>query len=747
MTAIENTPARGKWAALWQAMQPSPRTRRAAGYGGAVVALFLAAVMGRQVRSGLGSPIDMLGMMVAAVIILLLVIGILWLLGRLLVLATRFLGWVGTASALAVMAMFGASGVPELAVAALVVVLLTCLLAGSIAAVTRRQPRRLGLALIAAGSAVLLAGSAWWLKQPGTSASLAKPAAGAAATLGAPDPSLPGPYRVRTLTYGSGSDRRRSEFASGAALRTPSVDARPFLKDYRGIVEKIRRRYWGFGAEAFPLNGRVWYPEGAGPFPLVLIVHGNHIMGEYSDPGYAWLGELLASRGMIAVSVDENFLNVSLLGGGVPDENSARAWLLLEHLRQWRTWNGNAGNPFQGRVDLGRVALIGHSRGGEAVAIAGAFNRLTRNPDDARVAFDYGFGIRAIVAIAPTDGKSNPGDRPVRLENVDYLTLQGSQDTDISQFLGDRQYHRVGFTGDGDWFKASVYIDRANHGQFNTVWGRADQPAPVSWFLNLQPLLAGEEQRRAAAVCISGFLEAALRDQRAYRALFRDRLAPAAAWLPATSYLTRYEDSSFHLLADYDEDVDVTRTSAPGGLARGSGLAVWRVQDVNLRRKTPRSNYAVYLGWKPGTAASYALTLPDGFAKAAQLDPAALLVLDVADVDEDPDPVVERQRRASAPRRTQPLDLTVELRDSNGKVSRLPLSVAPPVAPRFTKWAPMEAMFGAKPEPVFETVNLPLAAFAAAAPGFSPADLQSVTFSFDRSARGVVAIDRIGFDH
>ena len=38
------------------------------------------------------------------------------------------------------------------------------------------------------------------------------------------------------------------------------------------------------------VNARVWYPDGPGPFPLALIVHGNHKMAEFSDPGYAISG-------------------------------------------------------------------------------------------------------------------------------------------------------------------------------------------------------------------------------------------------------------------------------------------------------------------------------------------------------------------------------------------------------------------------------------------------------------------------
>ena len=70
-----------------------------------------------------------------------------------------------------------------------------------------------------------------------------------------------------------------------------------------------------------PVNARVWYPDGPGPFPLVLIVHGNHDMRKFSDPGYAYLGEHLASRGFILASIDENFLN-----GDLRNENGKALW-------------------------------------------------------------------------------------------------------------------------------------------------------------------------------------------------------------------------------------------------------------------------------------------------------------------------------------------------------------------------------------------------------------------------------------
>ncbi len=138
------------------------------------------------------------------------------------------------------------------------------------------------------------------------------PASATPAKLATGNPGVNGPHRVHLLFYGSGTDTRRAEYGSSVAIKTRSVDSSLFFKDFDGWKRWLRKKYWGFDIDKLPLNARVWYPDGAGPFPLVLIVHGNHNMVEYSDPGYAYLGELLASRGFIMASVDENFLNSGL---------------------------------------------------------------------------------------------------------------------------------------------------------------------------------------------------------------------------------------------------------------------------------------------------------------------------------------------------------------------------------------------------------------------------------------------------
>ena len=153
-------------------------------------------------------------------------------------------------------------------------------------------------------------------------------------------------------------------------------------------------------------------------------------MEDFSDPGYAYLGELFASRGIIFASVDENYINFAISAWveffedrpGLKEENDARGWLLLQHLAQWRDWNSDPDNQFHNKVDIDRVALIGHSRGGEAVGVAASFNSLQRYPDDATLAFDFDFNLRGVIAIAPVDGQYQPRDRGTPIRDVTLLS-------------------------------------------------------------------------------------------------------------------------------------------------------------------------------------------------------------------------------------------------------------------------------------------------------------------------------------
>jgi len=604
----------------------------------------------------------------------------------------------------------------------------------------------LGLVGLVAGATWLL-GAGQSIEPPPNAAAMA---AAHVTPLGMPDPSQPGRYAVRTLFYGTGQDRQRPEYGPGVDIVTGLVDGSPFT----GGWSSARIRYWGFGPDKLPLNGRVWYPDDAGPFPLVLVVHGDHLMNEFSDAGYDYLGELLASRGFILVSIDANFLNTGIPPDGRPeDENDARGWLLLEHLRFWHAWNATPGNLFFQKVDMNNIAVMGHSRGGEAAPVAAAFNRLPYYPDDATVAFNYNYNIRSVVAIAPAFETYKPRGRNLPLENVNYFVLQGSNDHAILSFMGLNQYARVTFTDNNYWFKAALYIDGANHGQFNTVW-RTDEMTPVTWLYSQQAVMPFEEQKHIAEVYITAFLEATLRGHSGYIPLFRDyRVAPG--WLPQTIYLNEFQDSTYELVSTYEEDMNAATTTMPGGLQSGQHLTIWREQAVELIASIvagPIDTSAVYLGWNADTSdriASYAIRLPD---EGLVLNADSTLVFLLADANQSPTPAMDAaspaaSQGASASRR--PIDLTIEVMDRSGRAVRLPLSsfsyLQPQIVQAIMK-APFMNVAGASPsEPIFQSFEFPLVDFVEADPAFDPASLTTVRFIFDRTPQGVVVLDDVGF--
>ena len=142
--------------------------------------------------------------------------------------------------------------------------------------------------------------------------------------------------------------------------------------------------------------------------------------------------------------------------------------MLLKHLELWHHWSEQEGNPFCHKVDLSNIALIGHSRGGEAIVHAAEFNQLTHHPENANVLFHFGFEIKTLIALAPTNSLYHLRGPPVLLKDINYLVLQGSHDGDLGCFSGAATYRPLAFTGQDYRMKAALYIHRANHSQFNT---------------------------------------------------------------------------------------------------------------------------------------------------------------------------------------------------------------------------------------------------------------------------------------
>jgi hypothetical protein len=254
----------------------------------------------------------------------------------------------------------------------------------------------------------------------------------------------------------------------------------------RGPLEVTKRVYdlgdavfqpSGLGAKV-ELVADVHYPKGlaAGPYPLVLFLHGNHsscYRGRrtgYMWPcregwsplpnyeGYDYIAERLASYGYIVVSVSGNGVNV--LGGRLDDTGMRQRGEVLErHLELWRDWSTTGGDPFGtrfvGKVDLDHIGTMGHSRGGEGAVWQVIVDRQRPDP----------FGIDAVLPLAPVDFTR------VTVNDVPMAVMLPYCDGDVSDLQGVHFFDDARYRVPGDPTpKQTVTVFGANHNFFNTVW-------------------------------------------------------------------------------------------------------------------------------------------------------------------------------------------------------------------------------------------------------------------------------------
>ena len=314
---------------------------------------------------------------------------------------------------------------------------------------------------------------------------------------------------------------------AGAPLPDPGVDGPLPVDELSYDFGDQAFRPSGFPA-AVELKAKVYAPQAiVGRAPIVIVQHGRHATCATADAqllqwpcpvavpeipsyrGYDGLGRNLASHGMVVVSIGANGINANdgfLDDGGA----SARAQLILEHLRRWRTWDADAGaSPFGarfvGHIDLDRVGLMGHSRGGEGIAAAVQLNQRS----------SVRFGIRAALALAPVDF----GRRVIG--GVELGVVLPSCDGDVSDLQGASYYDDGRYATPGDaTSKMTALLYGANHNFFNTVWTAGPGSFDDAGSGGSDPCRAGgpgrltaAQQYQAGNALMAGFLRRTLQPE------------------------------------------------------------------------------------------------------------------------------------------------------------------------------------------------------------------------------------------
>jgi acetyl esterase/lipase len=168
-----------------------------------------------------------------------------------------------------------------------------------------------------------------------------------------------------------------------------------------------------------PKMGELRLPDGHGPHPVAMIVHGG-CWSSIAGPGYvSRLAEAVRDLGWATWS--PAFLRADDRGGAWPGM-MADAGRALDHLRAF-------GPEYE--LDLRRIVTIGHSSGGHLALWLAARAALPRSGDGSRLRGRDPLGVTAVVGLAPICG----------LLDFHTRTDRGCPDSAVSDLLGGDPEH------------------------------------------------------------------------------------------------------------------------------------------------------------------------------------------------------------------------------------------------------------------------------------------------------------------
>lgn len=178
-----------------------------------------------------------------------------------------------------------------------------------------------------------------------------------------------------------------------------------------------------------------------------------------------------------------------------------------------------------------------------------------------------------------------------------YLLIHGANDQDVSSMMGEKQYNNIAFSGDDNFYlKSSVYILGANHGQFNSLWGRYDSEGICNHYLNTNGFLDEADQKLIAKAYIRTFLDSTLGIDCSYGSLLSD-MAAYREYLPKTVYLTNYTDTEFISLCSFDDTVDIAN-GANNAVIECTGTDTWTISAYARGDGGEGENYVLDLSWE-----------------------------------------------------------------------------------------------------------------------------------------------------
>lgn len=486
------------------------------------------------------------------------------------------------------------------------------------------------------------------------------------------------------------------------------------------VAAEVRYPAMTFGEGATPVQGS---------FPLAVFLHGNHcVCGDGTctshnqcspadripnHRGYDYIMDVLASQGFVALSIDGYHVTARNGSPLTMTDYEARGQLVIEHLRRFRDWQTGGGGPIDAiaaLADLDTIGLIGHSRGGEGVVAADVINTVD----------DEGFGIGAVVAIAPTDQDQVVSWTPIS----PYMVILPNNDGDVSTLQGQRTYDRAFRPGGPDAAEKSlVWIFGANHNFFNTTWTPGSGDPTASDDGQGLGRLSPAAQRSAGCEVIGGFLRKELKSDASAASAFRGEV-PFHSLQGLQMYLAHARPDA--LVIDNFDQQNGDLVNTLGGAVNTSGtFSVNSVIPFTISgpEQSFRGETNGLILSANGTA-RYETAIPS-----AQRDIRRYKTLSIR--------IGRLRRGAGSPPPEQPADLIVTLVDTAGNEAnqRFPVTTNSSV--------PYPAAGAGQPT-IPTTTRLRLAKFRADNKRFDFSKVASVVFQLNGNA--IFALDDIAFE-
>lgn len=298
--------------------------------------------------------------------------------------------------------------------------------------------------------------------------------------------------------------------APDVEIETEESERQPIIVEYNLGETTITQSMFSPGDRFYDmpvrLNGIITMPAGnAGPYPVVLILHGNHPGCPIPDgdevdrwpcdpeqerrnyPGFTYLMKNLAEQGYVALSINVNAEYT--FGFGEPVHLERLGQLVDLHLAALASANAGGENgfgiPLEGQADMSRMVFIGHSQGAES-----AFHLIQQKGlDSADTIVNVGYGpVYGLVMIASAANWAGAEGARIPL-----AMITPSCDMDVFNQDGLLYYEITRMELENPSWVTSVWFERANHNHFNETL--SDERMTRMGRPDCEPLLEQEIQK------------------------------------------------------------------------------------------------------------------------------------------------------------------------------------------------------------------------------------------------------------